>query len=339
VPINHLARRPELYKRGLAARQNWLRMDSALGLERVKFGPAESPRPAPGLSLSRLDGTDATVDALAFRGSGGSDGGELPRVAERLRAHLLARIKEGTKLLASTIASAKWPGDAADGARSLMERGILVLLAGNSSRSAFVAQAVAEELGLAKPGEPFEPWRPEGSGAPLRGVLLVETPARMERGVSVVGVTPKTAVALGALKLANNEVHLVRATQGFGYFLGDLRGFPPKFTAIVPMGAPSGSPNEPGPHVFDFGRWDTKTALRVSREYVAGKMTSNDPRVFLVPTGLPPGHVGRLYVAVVAPDEIVLCLDRSPPAPADGAAPGPALEPLVSELNLAKALR
>jgi hypothetical protein len=154
----------------------------------------------------------------------------------------------------------------------------------------------------------------------------------MERGVSIVGVTPKTAVALGALKLANHEVHLVRATQGFGYFLGDLRGFPPKFSAIVPMGAPSGNASEPGPHMFDFGRWDTKMPLRVAREYVPGKMTSNDPRVFLVPTGLPVGAVGRLFVAVTAPDEVVLCLDRS----TDGK---PAEEPIIVELNLAKALR
>jgi len=182
---------------------------------------------------------------------------------------------------------------------------------------------------MRKQGEPFTAWRPDGEGQKLEGIVLYETPPRMERGVTIVGVTPKTAVALGALKLANHEVHLVRATQGFGYFLGDLRGFPPKFTAIVPMGAPSGTPDKPGPHLFDFGRWDTKMPLRVSREYAPGKMTSNDPRVFLVPTGLPPGQVGRLFVAVTAPDEVVLCLDRSPQEP----------EPLVASLSLSKALR
>ncbi|MBK6514062.1 MAG: hypothetical protein IPM79_31280 [Polyangiaceae bacterium] len=322
VPVNHLARKPELYKRGLAARQNWLRIERALRLERVKYGPAEAPHPAAGLALSRIDGTETTVDAL---------GGDLSAVAASLRAHLMARIHEGTTLLESTMASAKWPNEAVEPQGSLLDRGILVLLAGNSSRSAFVAQAVAEELGLAKPGEAFEPWRPDSARAPLSGVVLWETPARTERGVTIVGVTPKTAVALGALKLANHEVHLVRATQGFGYFLGDLRGFPPKFAAIVPMGAPSGKPGEPGPHMFDFGRWDTKMPLRVSREYLPGKMTSNDPRVFLVPTGLPPGQVGRLYVAVVAPDEIVLCLDRA--GSGDGA------EPLVAPLSLTKALR
>lgn len=327
VPVNHLARRPELYKRGLAARQNWQRLDRSLGLERVKFGPDESMTRAPGLLLARIDGTETAVDAF---------GGDLSNVEETLRAHLVSRIKEGTKLLASTLASApqflKKEGEAGAKAPTLMEQGVLVLLAGNSSRSAFVGQAVAEELGLVAPGEPFEAWRPEGGGGTLQGIVLYETPPRMERGVSIVGVTPKTAVALGALKLANHEVHLVRATQGFGYFLGDLRGFPPKFTAIVPMGAPSGKANEPGPHLFDFGRWDTKMPLRVAREYVAGKMTSNDPRVFLVPTGLPTGEVGRLFVAVTAPDEVVLCLDRS----ADGK---PAVDPIIVELNLAKALR
>jgi len=334
VPVNHLARRPELHKRGLAARQNWLRLERELGLERVKYGPSESPRPAPRLSLARLDGTETTIDSLA---------GDLGPIAESLRAHLMARIGEGTKLLASTIASAKWPGEspeaATDTSKTLLDRGIVVLLAGNSSRSAFVAQAVAQELGLARPGEPFDTWRPDGGSAPLRGIVLYETPPRLERGVTIVGVTPKTAVALGALKLANHEVHLVRATQGFGYFLGDLRGFPPKFTAIVPMGAPSGAEAQPGPHIFDFGRWDTKMPLRVSREYVPGKMTSNDPRVFLVPTGLPPAQVGRLYVAVVAPDEVVLCLDRSDPSRSASEPGAKEPEPMVARLSLTKALR
>ncbi|MFO0555664.1 MAG: hypothetical protein U0271_45220 [Polyangiaceae bacterium] len=337
VPINHLARRPELYKRGLAARQNWLRIERALGLERVKYGPTETATPAPNLTLTRIDGTEATIESL---------GGDLGAITETLRKHLVSRIREGVKLVVSTIASAAWPAPAgqtepetAKSSGSIEERGIVVLLAGNSSRSAFVAQTVAEELGLAdaQKGEAFRAWRPEGDGsAPFRSVVLYETLPRNERGTTIVGVTPKTAVALGALKLASHEVHLVRATQGFGYFLGDLRGFPPKFTALVPMGAPSGPPDQPGPHIFDFGRWDTKMPLRVAREYVPNKMTSNDPRVFLVPTGLPPGHVGRLYVAVVSPDEVVLCLDRAP----GGAAPSsPETEPLTSHLYLSKALR
>ena len=49
---------------------------------------------------------------------------------------------------------------------------------------------------------------------------------------------------------------------------------------------------------------------RVSKEYVPGKMTSNDPRVFLVPTGLPPGVIGKLFVCVIAPEELALHLER-----------------------------
>jgi hypothetical protein len=142
-----------------------------------------------------------------------------------------------------------------------------------------------------------------------------------------VGVTPKTAVALGALKIANHEVHLVRRTQGFSYFMGDLRGFPPKFTALIPMGAQAGDPAVFGPHYIEFGRWDAKMPLRVAREYVPGKMTSNDPRLSMIPTGLPAGAVGRLFVCVVTPDEVALCLQRE------------GQEPLVSTVNLAKFMR
>ncbi len=322
VPQNHLAKKPELYKRSLAARQNWLRLEHKLLLERVKFGANEQPRSAPEMTLSRLDGGEVAIESL---------GADLASLGADLHAHLRARIREGTKLLASTLASAAWPavaGQSSGGTPSIEERGIVVLLAGNSSRSAFVAEAVAEELGLKKEG-PFLPWKPDGQGGPLAGLVLYESAPRTERGVLVVGVTPKTAVALGALKLANHEVHLVRASQGFGYFLGDLRGFPPKFSALVQMGAPSGAPDQKGPHIFEFGRWDSKMPLRASREYEPGKMTSNDPRVFLVPTGLPPGHVGKLMVAVVSPDEVVVWLDTGETT----------ADPLVAHLRLSQALR
>ena len=274
------------------------------------------------MTLSRLDGGDVAIESL---------GADLGALGADLHAHLRARIREGTKLLASTLASAAWPavaGQPGGATPSIEERGIVVLLAGNSSRSAFVAEAVAEELGLKKDG-PFLPWKPDGQGGPLAGLVLYESAPRTERGVLVVGVTPKTAVALGALKLANHEVHLVRASQGFGYFLGDLRGFPPKFSALVQMGAPSGAPDQKGPHIFEFGRWDSKMPLRASREYEPGKMTSNDPRVFLVPTGLPPGHVGKLMVAVVSPDEVVVWLDTGETT----------ADPLVAHLRLSQALR
>jgi len=156
--------------------------------------------------------------------------------------------------------------------------------------------------------------------------VLYETPPRTERGVSIVGVTPKTAVALGALKIANREVHLVRRTQGFSYFLGDMRGFPPKFTALVPMGQKTSDP-EDFDHYIEIGRWDSKMPLRVCKEYVPGKMTSSDPRIILVPTGLPMGAVGKLYVCVVSPEEIALYLHRE------------GHDPLRATINLAKHMR
>jgi hypothetical protein len=319
VPAYHLAAKPELTKRSLAARQNEVRLEQALGLERVKFGPEQAPSAAPGLRLVRLDGAEVETHSL---------GQDLSALSGDLRQHLVARLGEGAQLLASALASTLFPGEEPGaGARSLDERGILVLLAGNSSRSAFVSRVLAEKLGVAKAGEAFAPWRPEDGGS-LRTLVEWETKPRSERGTTIVGVTPKTAVALGALKLASHEVHLVRASQGFGWFLGDLRGFPPKFVALVAMGAPSGPADQPGPHLFDFGRWDTKMPLRVTREYVAGKMTSSDPRLSLVPTGFPPGFTGRLCVAVTSPDEVTLCLDR-----------GDQGEPLFSSVHLGKALR
>jgi len=238
-----------------------------------------------------------------------------------MREHLIARIRGGVKLMKSTLGNANW-GEEGD----FKDQGVVILLAGNSSRSAFVEQVLAEELGLGTKEAPFKVWKPD-SEAPFQQVVLYEMPSRTERGVTIVGVTPKTAVALGALKIANHEVHLMRKAQGFSYFLGDLRGFPPKFTALVPMGTPPSNPAERGPHYVEFGRWDTKTPLRITKEYVPGKMTSNDPRVFLIPTGLPAGVIGRLSVCVVAPEEIALHLER------DGA------EPLDTTINLAKFMR
>jgi hypothetical protein len=139
-------------------------------------------------------------------------------------------------------------------------------------------------------------------------VILYELPPRIERGVEVIGVTPKTAVALGVLKIANREVHLVRAQQGFSYFVGDMRGFPPKFVALLPMGTLPANPDEWGPHYVDFGTWDAQKPLRVAKEFVPGKMPSSDPRLLTIPTGLPVGASGRLYVCVVSPSKIALHL-------------------------------
>jgi hypothetical protein len=295
VPPNNLAPKPHLYKRSLAGRQNRFRFERELGLEAVKFGPSHEPRRAEELSAARLDGSEVRLESIKT---------DLPGLHVRLKEHLFSRIRDGVKLMKSMLAIAPWPHEpGAAPPADFREQGVVILLAGNSSRSEFVEQALAEELGI--PG--LKVWRPD-SDAPFSHVVLWETPQRTERGATIVGVTPKTAVALGALKIANHEVHLVRRSQGFSYFLGDLRGFPPKFTAIIPMGAPTGDPAVFGAHYIDFGRWDGKTPLRASREYVAGKMTSSDPRISLIPTGLPAGVVGRLYVCVVTPEEIALML-------------------------------
>ena len=297
VPANGLANKPHLYKRSLAGRQNRFRFERELGLEEVKFGPGHEPKGAAELTAARLDGSEVRIESIQT---------DLPGLHVRLEEHLAARIRDGVKLMKNMLAIASWepePGAAAKG--DFRDQGVVILLAGNSSRSEYVEHALAEELGIPD----LKVWRPD-SQAPFTHVVLWETPERKERGATIVGVTPKTAVALGALKIANHEVHLVRRSQGFSYFLGDLRGFPPKFTALVPMGAPAGDPAVFGPHYVDFGRWDSKTPLRASREYLPGKMTSSDPRISLVPSGFPPGIVGRLFVCVVTPEEVALMLQR-----------------------------
>ncbi len=324
VPQNNLATHPQLYKRSLAGRQNRFRFQRELGLEEVKLGPGHEPRCGGELLAARLDGSEVRLSSIDS---------DLPGLHARLKEHLGARIRDGVKLMKSMLAIAQW-GGGASGADTpaggdFREQGVVILLAGNSSRSEFVEAALAAELGIPD----LKVWSPGPAGgsagggeAPFSHVVRWETPQRTERGATIVGVTPKTAVALGALKIANHEVHLVRRSQGFSYFLGDLRGFPPKFTAILPMGAPSGDPAVFGPHYVDFGRWDSKTPLRASREYQPGKMTSSDPRLSLIPTGLPPGIVGRLHVCVVNPEEVALLLQR------DGQ------EPVAVLLNLQKFL-
>jgi hypothetical protein len=321
IPANNLANKPHLYKRSLAGRQNRFRFERELGLEEVKFGPAHEPRRTTDLAAARLDGSEVRLESLAT---------DLPGLHARLQEHLGARIRDGVKLMKNMLAITPYDAPASAGVNEgpakprgdFRDQGVVILLAGNSSRSAFVERALADELGIPD----LAVWRPDDDPKAFSHVVRWETPQRTERGATIVGVTPKTAVALGALKIANHEVHLVRRSQGFSYFLGDLRGFPPKFTAIVPMGAPPGDPAVFGPHYIDFGRWDSKTPLRASREYLPGKMTSSDPRISLVPTGLPPGIVGRLHVCVVTPEEVALMLQR------DGQ------EPLCVMLNLQKYL-
>ncbi len=323
VPPNNLVNQPHLYKRSLAARQNRFRFERDLGLEAVKFGPGHEPKRAEELTAARLDGSEVRLESLKT---------DLPGLHARLTSHLETRIRDGVKLMKSMLAIAPWSGEAGEaapgtpategGQADWREQGVVILLAGNSSRSEFVEKALAEELGIPD----LKVWRPDSTG-PFQQVVLYETAPRTDRGATIVGVTPKTAVALGALKIANHEVHLVRRTQGFSYFLGDLRGFPPKFKALVPMGTQVGDPAVFGPHFLDLGRWDAKTPLRVTREYVPNQMTSNDPRISLVPTGLAPGVIGRLFACVTSPEEVTLALQRE------------GQEPLVAVVNLAKYMR
>jgi len=305
VPPNTLSSKPHLYKRSLAGRQNMIRFQRELGLEAVKFKRANEPKRIEELVAARLDGSEVALTTLKT---------DLAGLHANLTGHLKDRIRDGARLLSSMLRNTSWGGGG-----DWKEQGVVLLLAGNSSRSEFVERALAEELEVPD----MKVWRP-GCKTPFQQVVLYETPSRLERGVKTVGITPKTAVALGALRIANREVHLVRRAQGFSYFLGDLRGFPPKFVALVPMGSLPADANEFGNHFVDMGTWDGQKPFRVCKDYEPGKMTSNDPRLSIVPTNLPIEASGHLFVCVVAPDELVLHLEREDD------------EPLRTTLNLAK---
>lgn len=307
VPPNNLANKPYLYKRSLEGRQNRVRFERDLGLELVKHGPDHEPKRVEELSAVRLDHQEVRLQSLKT---------DLAGLKVRLHEHLRERIRDGVKLLHTMITNTPWGGEG-----DWRQQGVVILLAGNSSRSAFVEQVLGQELGIAN----LKAWKPT-SNAPFEQVVLYEVPARTERGTSIVGVSPKTAVALGALNIANRVVHLVRRSQGFSYFLGDLRGFPPKFQALVPMGTPASDPASDGAAV-DFGRWDSQRPLRVCKEYAPGKMTAGDPRLSIIPTGLPAGEVGQLSVVVLSPEEVALILHRE------------GKDPLRVDLNLAKFMR
>ncbi|RYE82572.1 MAG: hypothetical protein EOO75_20490, partial [Myxococcales bacterium] len=270
VPPNNLANKPYLYKRSLEGRQNRVRFERELGLELVKHGPEHEPKRVEELTAVRLDHQEVRVQSLKT---------DLAGLKVRLHEHLRERIRDGVKLLRTMLLNTPWGGEG-----DWKQQGVVILLAGNSSRSAFVEQVHGQELGIAN----LKAWQPTSS-APFEQVVLYEVPSRNERGTSIVGVSPKTAVALGALNIANRVVHLVRRSQGFSYFLGDLRGFPPKFVALVPMGTPAADPAAagPAPAGIDFGRWDSQRPLRVCKEYAPGKMTAGDPRLSIIPTGLP----------------------------------------------------
>ncbi len=290
IPENKLARKPHLYKRSLAARQNKVRFQNELGLERVKFARANEVRRVEALSARRLDDSEVPLESLAT---------DLAGLQKRLSTHLEERIQDGARLLASMIASTPWEAGAT-AASKWRDKGVVILLAGNSARSEYVARALAAALDTPD----LRVWHPGDDFAP-EGVVLYETPTRREKGAEITGVTPKTAVALGALRIANRDVHLVRAAQGFSYFLGDLRGFPPKFVSLLGMGTLPADAAQWGPHYVDFGPWNGQKPLRVAKEFEAGRMTANDPRILSVRPDLPDA-TGRLFVCATSPTQVAL---------------------------------
>lgn len=291
VPPNTLSSMPFLYKRSLAGRQNMIRFERSLQLEQVKFRKANRPKRVDPLIAVALDGSAIEVTSLCT---------DVDGLHEALSTHFQQRIRDGVKLLASVLRNTDWGGQG-----DWTQQGVVILLAGNSSRSEYLEQVLGQELGLAG----IKIWHPSSSGE-FHQVVLYETMPKLERGVRTVGVSPKTAVALGALRIANREVHLVRRAHGFGYFLGDLKGFPPKFVPLISMGAPSCDAGEFGPHFVDFGPWDAQKPLRVCKDYEQGAMTGNDPRLFIVPTNLSAQGPGRLYACVTGPDEVALYFEQ-----------------------------
>lgn len=281
-----LVRRPHLYKRSLAARQNRFRVERELEIGRVKRGPSEAPRRVDAAALVRVDGVETEVRAFG-------DPGDLDAA---MRAHVEGRVEAAAKLLRTMLETTPWGGAPGGDFR---EKGVVILLAGNASRSGYVAQAIERVLGGDLPV--FSP-APLGTG-PFSPLVLYDVPSQQGLGRARIGVSPKTAVALGALKIANREAYFVRKERAFSFFVGDLRGFPPKFTALLSMGA---KVSEDG--WVDFGKWSSETPLRVAREYEPGKMTSSDPRLFFVPPGLGEGKSGRLSVRPSGPEEIALRL-------------------------------
>jgi len=297
IPENKLARSPQLYKRSLAARQNKVRFQDALALEQVKFKRANEMARVDSLVARRLDESEVALESLKS---------DIPGVQKKLGTHLEERVRDGARQLASMIASTPWEPGAAGSlapASGWRERGVVILLAGNSSRSDYVERALAQALDAPD----LKVWTPTDDFAP-QGVVRYETPSRVERGAEILGVTPKTAVALGALRIANRDVHLVRAAQGFSFFVGDLRGFPPKFTALLPMGTLPQNPDPFGDHYLDFGPWNGQKPLRIAKEYEPGRMSANDPRIISVRPEIPSDAAGRLYLCPSSPTSVMVHL-------------------------------
>src|SRR5262249_48901453 len=134
VPENKLASHPHLYKRSLAARQNKLRFERELGLERLKFRRHSDLSRVGALTAAPLDGARVTVEPID----------DDPKAARaKLTAHLEQRIRDGARLLAQLLAGTAWGGQG-----SWREQGVVILLAGNSSRGEYVARALGDALGI-----------------------------------------------------------------------------------------------------------------------------------------------------------------------------------------------
>src|SRR5262249_58491198 len=131
-----------------AAGQNCSGSGRGWGRGEPRSAPPPAPRLAGELSAARLDGSEVRLESLQT---------DLPGLHVRLKEHLSARIRDGVKLMKSMLAIASW-GEAggAPAAGDFRDQGVVILLAGNSSRSGFVEQALAEELGIPD----LKVWRP-----------------------------------------------------------------------------------------------------------------------------------------------------------------------------------
>src|SRR5262249_58157658 len=134
-----------------AAGQNCSGSGRGWGRGEPRSAPPPAPRLAGELSAARLDGSEVRLESLQT---------DLPGLHVRLKEHLAARIRDGVKLMKSMLAIAPW-GEGEAAKADFREQGVVILLAGNSSRSAFVEQALAAELGIPD----LAVWRPDAPDA------------------------------------------------------------------------------------------------------------------------------------------------------------------------------
>ncbi|MBK8694573.1 MAG: hypothetical protein IPN17_20405 [Deltaproteobacteria bacterium] len=225
---------------------------------------------------------------------------------KKLGTHLEERVRDGARQLASMIASTPWEPGAAGSlapASGWRERGVVILLAGNSSRSDYVERALAQALDAPD----LKVWTPTDDFAP-QGVVRYETPSRIERGAEILGSRRRPRWPSGRFASPTATCTSSAAAQGFSFFVGDLRGFPPKFTALLPMGTLPQSPDPFGDHHLDFGPWNGQKPLRIAKEYEPGRRGPNDPRIISVRPEIPPDAAGRLYLCPSSPTSVMVHL-------------------------------